>query len=98
MTDKKIGTPRPPKKDGAIKFQYGKCEGDLDFLVLYGNDVPRCDRSLVMSLFTSKAMLFDYGEKLPRFEDSFIDELKKRGYDTRTLKFSIERLETKREE
>lgn len=98
MTDKKIGTPRPPKKDGAIKFQYGKCEGDLDFLVLYGNDVPRCDRALVMHLFTSKTMSFDHGKGLPRFEDSFIDELKKRGYDTRTLKFSIERLETKREE
>jgi hypothetical protein len=88
----KIGTPRPPKKDGAIKFQYGRYEGSLDFIVLYGNDVPRCDRALVMNLFTSKFMGFDYAKRKPTFDDSFIDELKSRGYDTSTIKFSIERL------
>jgi hypothetical protein len=89
----KIGTPRPPKKDGAIKFQYGRHEGDLDFIVLYGNDVPRCDRALVMHLFASKTMNYNYESNRPTFDDSFIDELKKRGYDTSTIKFSIERLE-----
>ena len=88
---KKIGTPRPPKKDGAIKFQFGRFEGSHDFLVLYGNDVPRCDRALVMHHFTSKNMTFNYKTMRPEFEDSFIDELEKRGYDTKTIKFSIER-------
>ena len=88
----RIGTPRPPKKDGAIKFQYGRLDGNLDFLVLYGNDVPQCDRSLVMNLFTSEYMGFDYAKRMPTFDSSFIDELKKRGYDTSTIKFSIERL------
>ena len=90
---KKIGTPRPPKKDGAIKFQYGRCEGDLDFLVMYGNDVPRCDRALVMNLFTSQTRDFNQETRRPVFSDSFIDELDKRGYDTSTIKFSVERLE-----
>ena len=89
----KIGTPRPPKKDGTIKFQFGRNEGELDFLVLYGNDVPRCDRALVMNLFTSKNMNYDYKNMKPTFDDSFIDELKSRGYDTSTIKFSIERIE-----
>lgn len=95
---KKVGAPRVPKKDGAIKFQYGRYEGELDFMVLYGNEVPRCDRALVMSLFTSKTMSFDYKNKKPMFEDSFIDELKKRGYDTSTLRFSVERLDTPKEQ
>ncbi len=86
-----IGTPRPPKKDGAIKFQYGRFEGEYDFLVLFGNDVPRCDRALVMHSFTSKVMNYDYKNNKPEFNDSFIDELEKRGYDTKTLKFTIER-------
>ena len=88
---KKIGAPRPPKKDGAIKFQYGRFEGDYDFLVLFGNDTLRCDRALVMHHFTAKKQRYDYKLNQPVFDDSFIDELEKRGYDTKTLKFSIEK-------
>lgn len=90
---KRIGTPRPPKKDGAIKFQYGRLDGDLDFLILYGNDVPRCDRALVMQQFTSIQCRHDHSNNKARFDPSFIDELDKRGYDTKTIKFSIERKE-----
>ncbi|CAH9016111.1 conserved hypothetical protein [Vibrio phage 466E53-1] len=88
---KKIGTPRPPKA-GAIKFQYGRNDGELDFLVLYGDDVPRCDRALVMQSFTSKVMRQDWGNggKVV-YEDSFIEELESRGYDTSTLRFYIEK-------
>lgn len=89
MTNK-IGTPRPPR-DGAIKFQYGRNEGEYDYLVLWGNDVPRCDRALVMYHFTSERMSFDYKERRQVFENSFIDELEKRGYDTKTLRFYVER-------
>jgi hypothetical protein len=88
---KKIGTPRPPK-DGAIKFQYGRNEGELDFLVLYGNDVPRCDRALVMQAFTSKVMRQDWNDDFAiKFDDSFVEELDKRGYDTSTIRFYVER-------
>lgn len=92
MSIKKIGTPRPPK-EGAIKFQFGRHEGSHDFLVLYGNDVPRCDRALVMHLFTSPTMEFNYEKRIPEFGDSFIEELDKRGYDTKTIKFYVERKE-----
>lgn len=90
---KKIGTP-PPPKEGAIKFQYGKFEGEYDHLVLYGDGVPRCDRALVMNTFTSKVINLDWsnhGE--PVFNDSFLEELDKRGYDTKTIKFYIEKKE-----
>lgn len=88
---KKIGTPRPPKA-GAIKFQYGRHEGEFDHLVLYGDDVPRCDRALVMNAFTGKRTRMDWDNhgKIA-FDDSFLDELDKRGYDTTTIKFYIER-------
>lgn len=89
---KKIGTPRPPKKDGAIKFQYGRNDGELDFMVLFGNDVPRCDRALVMNVFTSRRPFLDHKSSMGiGFSDSFVDELENRGYDISTLRFSIER-------
>ena len=83
----KIGTPRPPKDDG-IKFQYGRLDGELDYLVLFKN-TPPCDRSLVMQHFTSTQCCHDHINNKAVFEPSFIDELEKRGYDTRTIKFSI---------
>lgn len=89
---KKIGTPRPPNKDGAIKFQYGRNDGELDFMVLFGNDVPRCDRALVMNAFTSQRPFLDHAARMGiGFSDSFVVELEKRGYDISTLRFSIER-------
>lgn len=89
---KKIGTPRPPKKDGAIKFQYGRNDGDLDFMVLFGNDVPRCDRALVMNVFTSQRPFLGSSARIGiAFADSFVVELENRGYDISTLRFSVER-------
>lgn len=87
---KRIGTPRPPKA-GAIKFQYGRLDGELDFLVLYGDDVPRCDRALVMQQFTSTQCRHDHINNKAVFDPSFIEELDKRGYDTSTLRFYIEK-------
>ena len=88
---KAIGTPRPPKKDGAIKFQYGRLDGEFDYLVLFGSGVPRCDRALVMQHFTSTQCRHDHINNKAVFEPSFIEELERRGYDTKTLRFSIER-------
>ena len=81
--------PRPPKKAG-IKFQQGWLEGEKDMLVLYRN-VPGCDRALVMHHMTSKVMRFNYETGDPYFEDSFVEELEKRGYDISTLRFSIDK-------
>jgi hypothetical protein len=88
---KNIGTPRPPK-EGAIKFQYGRHEGDYDYLVLYGDGVPRCDRALIMNHMCSKNISLDWSDGgKPVFDDSLVDELEKRGYDTKTLRFYIEK-------
>lgn len=77
---------RTPKViEGQIKFQRGKLDDEIDMLVIYGDDVPRCDRSLVMQLFTSEQLTWDM-----KTRPSFIEELKRRGYDLDTLRFSIE--------
>ena len=63
-------------------------------MVLFGNDVPRCDRALVMNAFTSQRCRPDF--RLPAavaFDDSFVVELEKRGHDISTFRFSIERKE-----
>lgn len=89
---KRIGTPRPPKKAGSIKFQYGNCEGELDYIVLYGDDTPRCDRALVFNAFCSKRQSYNFSTRMVDYEKSFVDELIDRGYDISTLRFSIDRL------
>lgn len=89
---KKIGTPRPPKKAGSIKFQYGRLEGDLDYMVLFGDDAPRCDRALVMHMFTSSRLRIDTSKPQGvSFEKSMVEELECRGYDMSTLRFSIDK-------
>lgn len=87
MMEMKIKKYRRPKViEGAIKFQRGKCDGEVDMCVFYGDNVPRCDRALVMNLFTSEQLTWDM-----KIRPSFIAELESRGYDLDTLKFSIER-------
>ena len=87
---KKYGTPRRPKFEG-IKLQFGNLEGQLDHLILWNGNVHPCDRALVLTTLTSKTMHFDYKQQKPIFEDSFFEELEKRGYDLKTIKFSIEK-------
>ena len=86
---KRVGTPRRPIKSG-IKFQWGRLEGELDYLLLF-TDVPPCDRALVMQHFTSTKCSHDHINNKAVFEPSFIDELEQRGYDTKTLRFSVEK-------
>lgn len=89
---KKIGTPRPPKKAGSIKFQYGRNEGELDYMVLFGDNTPRCDRALVMQMFTSSRIRIDPSKTQGvSFEKSMVEELESRGYDMSTLRFSIDK-------
>ncbi|BAQ84260.1 hypothetical protein [uncultured Mediterranean phage uvMED] len=83
---------RPKVQEGQIKFQKGKIDGESDMCIFYGDNVPSCDRALIMNIFCSKRL--QMGSKLLsryEFDPSLIDELEKRGYDIDTLKFSIEK-------
>lgn len=86
---------RPKVIEGQIKMQKGKIDGDIDMCIFYGDNVPRCDRALVMNALCSKRQYTDLSAKHPRFEPSLVDDLEKRGYDLDTLKFSIKRKENK---
>lgn len=63
----------------------------VDMCIYYGDNVPRCDRALVMSVLCSERQHTDLSTMRPKFEPSLIDELEKRGYDLDTLEFSIKR-------
>lgn len=76
---------RPTVRDGQIKVQRGRLDGEVDMCIFYGDNTPRCDQALVMNLFFSSRYNYEY--------PSFIEELELRGYDLDTLKFSIERKE-----
>ena len=82
---------RPKVTNGQIKLQKHRLEGDVDICVFFGDDVPRCDRALVMQAFTSKWQRTDLKTMQTAFDPSFIEELEKRGYDIDTLKFTIDR-------
>lgn len=84
---------RPKAKEGQIIFQRHKVDGEIDMCVICGDNVPRCDRALVMTFFSSERQRFELGKMRPTFDPSFLDELESRGYDLDTLKFSIERKE-----
>ena len=83
---------RPKVTDGQMKVQKGRIDGDYpEMCIFYGDNVPRCDRALVMNAFFSERQHTDLSTRRPVFSPSFIDELEARGYDLDTLKFSIER-------
>jgi hypothetical protein len=85
---------RPQVVEGQIKMQKGRIDGDEDMCIFYGDNVPRCDRALVMNALCCERQHTDLSTMRPKFEPSLIDELEKRGYDLDTLRFSIERKET----
>lgn len=90
MNGKKSRRYRRPKViAGQIKMQRGRIgSDDPDICIFYGDDVPRCDRALVMNTMCSPRWSYE-NKSMP----SFLDELEARGYDIETFKFSIERLE-----
>lgn len=81
---------RPKVIEGEIKMQRGRIDGDdPDMCIFYGDEVPKCDRALVMN-----TLCFETYNHLTRAtKPSLIEELERRGYDMDTLKFSIKRLE-----
>lgn len=88
----------PKAKPGQMitTWAHRKCDGP-DLYFISGEGVPRCDRSLMNSMFCGKRVRHVYGEEARTsfggtvFDDSFVDELKARGYDLTTLKFSIQK-------
>ncbi len=79
-------TPKTPK----LIFKFGKLEGEWDFIAAGGPGTHRADRNLLLYMFTCQHQLFDF-MGIPKTEKSFLEELESRGYDTKTIKFSIER-------
>lgn len=71
-----------------LRVRWSKAEDDL--LISY----PRsCDGHLAYGALCGDRMRLAVGEKPPwDFDPSFVEELKRRGYDIRTLKFSVRRI------
>lgn len=67
-------------------MQRGNVDGLPDMCIFYGDNVPRCDRALVMNTLCFERIDWQ-NKKIP----SLMDELEKRGYDLETFRFSIER-------
>lgn len=79
----------PKAKPGQLKAQWGKSPDDSSPDICYaaGEGVPNCDTHLLHNFLHHQP----YSQLTHEFFDSFIDELKKRGYDITTLKFSVEK-------
>ena len=78
------------------KLMISWSEREQDFMVAYPR---RCDGAMIQGRFFNSEMIFDlikYNTQksihdLPyKNNKSIIDELKERGYDMKTMKFSIE--------
>ena len=80
---------RPKVNENQLKMQKGKVDGDIDFCIFYGENIPRCDRALFFNTLCSKRMKMNWSKNKPEFEQSFLEELEERGYDIDTLKISV---------
>lgn len=73
-------TPKTPK----LVAQYGKLDGETDIIISWGPGIPKCDASLLYNAICTERRLWD-----GTYDKSLIDELKERGYDISTLRFTI---------
>ncbi len=89
---KRFGKPRAKK--GELKLKYGKIDGQNDHVIAWGDGIPPCDRALLYHLVNSKS----YSPVRNVWDDSFIEELEKRGYDLTTLQISIQKKKTEKME
>jgi hypothetical protein len=80
-------------KPGELRIAWGCAsrDHDPDICYLFGDGVPPCDARLLDNIFDSPRVLAS-GDYLP----SLYDELKARGYDITTLKFSIQKIDQER--
>ena len=75
---------RPKIKDGQIKLQKCKHEKVIDMCIFYADDIPACDRALIMYFICAENHNYSGGKC-----KSLIQELEDRGYDMDTFSFSI---------
>lgn len=99
MKEKRYSAPRA--KTGELKAKWGKLEHDApDLCYVWGEGVSKCDARLLHSAFTCRVMRYGCFESDKPdhnglvFDPSFFDELKSRGYDMTTFRFSIQKLPT----
>lgn len=91
----------PKAKPGELKMQWGKLPHDSPDLctVWGGGGANKRDANLLHYMLCCQRQRMVYGEEREKnggypvvFDPSFIDELKARGYDITTFKFSIQKL------
>ena len=81
---------KPQIKDGTLTAEWGKLPYDApDICFTWGKGCSSADARLLNNALGGKM----YSEIKKDYEDSLIEELKARGYDITTLKFSIRKLE-----
>ncbi len=80
-------TPKTPK----LTFKYGKLDGEWDHIAAGGPGTHRADRNLLFYIFNCKRYELDWNTWKYEPRPTFLEELESRGYDTKTIKFSIEK-------
>jgi len=83
-------TPKTPK----LIFKFGKLDGEWDFIAAGGPGTCSADRNLLLYMFTMTHARWDSQGRYSQ-EKSFLEDLESRGYDTTTIKFSIEKKKEK---
>lgn len=87
----------PKAKPGELKACWGKLPHDNpDMVFCWGQGTSRADSALLYCVFGTKRARPAFTEEELRqgrvvFDDSFLEELEKRGYGITTLKFSIQK-------
>ena len=77
-------------KPGVLLAQWGRdaSREPPDLIYAYGDGVPRADMHILHNTLSCVRYV-----GAGQFSPSFIDELKARGYDITTLRFSVQKLE-----
>ena len=90
---------KPKQKPGLLRVYYGRVDGEPPDVCYQwgGSGADKCDAHLMHGVFGSPRLEICYGDDREKhgpykFGSTLIDELKARGYDISTLKFSIEQL------
>lgn len=90
MPKRRIRWRSPKAKPGELKLVYRKLpDENPDICTVWGDGAGHngADSALLFNVFCNKRTRFD--SKI--LDPSFVDELKERGYDITTIKFSIQK-------
>ena len=87
MSRSKYGQPRAKFGQVKIKYGYSAYDGEDLFMCYGGHLGGKRDSRLMMHAINSKQFNVLEG----KYEPSLIEELEARGYDTKTLVFSVEK-------